>query len=171
MSPAATSWLDSWELWHTLALLGLILIILDVVLWTQVILPLGIGLVLTAGASLGITSNIVLTYIGTGIVALCYGVFYSVFFKLAKTSRVSAATPMDSYLGKSITILTPVTHTEPGEVTIFGERWSARSEHGGSQFQPHDPAVITKITGNQLIIGPPQLPQNPSGSSAPPGTS
>lgn len=169
MSTTAAAWLDSWDLWHILALLGLVLIILDVVLWTQVILPLGIGLVLTAAASLGITSNIILTYVGTGIVALCYGVFYSVFFKLAKSSRASAATPMDSYLGKSITILSPVSHTEPGEVTIFGEHWSAQSAHANAPMKPGDPAVITKIDGNKLIIAPPD--HHPGRGEGPPGTS
>lgn len=140
------------ETWHVLTSLGLILIILDItVLMSTIVFPTGLGLLLTALASIWITNLTWLIYIGCFCIVICYLPCYFIFKRL-RAETPQAFTPMDRYIGKTVTVNTKITDKQSGEVQIYGETWRAYSAVTDVIFHPEDQAVIQNVRGNELLI-------------------
>ena len=139
------------ELWHVLTMLGLIMIFVDIFFWTFFMFPIGIGLLLTAVASLWINDTVTLIYTSSLLIVLSY---IPCFFlsKHALSSQNHTTTPMDNYIGKTVTVTTQITPTKPGTVSVFGENWTAQSALKDVSFEADESVTVLKVVGNRLIV-------------------
>ena len=140
------------ELWHVLTMLGLIMIFMDIILWTFFMFPIGIGLLLTAVANLWIKDYVTLIYTSSGLIVLSYIPCF--FLSKRASGSQNPTTSMDNYIGKTVTVTTRITPTKPGTVSVFGENWTAQSAHNDVSFEPDESVTILKVVGNRLLVTP-----------------
>lgn len=110
-------------LWQKLVIAGIVLVILEVLTPTTFFITLALACFVTAAVSL-LTLNMNILVPVWVVSSLLFLGCLRLFSK--KKEKINAGTGMDRYVGQRATVLEEV-DDDRGVVTIFDERWNARS--------------------------------------------
>ena len=136
--------------WHILLLLSIVFMIAEVFVPSFIFFPLGVGLLVSAVVSIWIPDPPEIIWISAGLMAV-------VFFALRRVVRPlmpekQERTAGDRYLGKQVVVVSPLDHLRSGEVTLYGESWTALSWSDQDRFVQDEVALIKGIRGNKLLL-------------------
>ena len=97
-----------------------------------ILLPIGLGFLVSAVFSVFITNTAVL-YLVT---AVCVGAVFLLFRKAFHGKEdAPPATAVDAMIGKEVIILEEVTSSKPGNAKLYGDTWKALSVDEGVSFR------------------------------------
>lgn len=139
------------ELWMQLLVVGAILALSEAIIPGFVVLPLGIGFILTAGVA-AVTNNLF-------VVVPAAGVFQLVsFFLTRKYMKHLLDTPKkkttaEGMIGQEATITEDIPPGGHGYVKLYGDLWMARS-YNETVLPAGSKVTIKKIDGNKVWVQP-----------------
>ncbi len=113
-------------LWQIFSIIGFAFLILEMLTPSYFCLNFGIAAFITAAASVWITDWIILTIL-FAVLSLVLLLFFRPF--LMRKNNTEQAKPDDAYIGK-IAKVTENVGPDSGTVTIYDERWNARTLNG-----------------------------------------
>ncbi len=113
------------ELWQSLSIAGLVLLIVEILTPTMFFLNLALACFVTAGVSVYFSELNIL--IPVWVVASA--VFLFLLKPLQKRNKINAGTGMDKYVGQKARVIEKI-DGDGGVISVFDERWNARSENG-----------------------------------------
>lgn len=135
--------------WQVFAALGVLLMALEVVVPGFVMLPMGIGFLLTAGVAVVIQDGPLLVAILGTFQFLIYVVFRRVLKN--RSTAPTAYTNVDGMLGKTAEVTEAIPERGTGYVKLYGDRWLAQSLDGRSHAVGAR-VVIEKVEGNKVWV-------------------
>ena len=136
------------ELWQQLVIAGIVLVILEVLTPTTFFITLALASFVTAVVSL-LTENmniLVPIWVVSSLVFLAGLRFFS-----KKKEKVDAGTGMSRYVGQSAKVLEDIDQ-DSGVVSIFDERWNARSADQKS-YKKGNKVTIVREENLILYVG------------------
>lgn len=113
------------ELWQSLSIAGLVLLIVEILTPTMFFLNLALACFVTAGASVYFSELNILVPVWV----VASAAFWFLLKPLQKRNKISAGTGMDKYIGQKAQVIEKI-NGDGGVISIFDERWNARSENG-----------------------------------------
>lgn len=113
------------ELWQSLSIAGLVLLIVEILTPTMFFLNLALACFVTAGVSVYFSELNILFPVWV----VASAVFLFLLKPLQKRNKISAGTGMDKYVGQKAQVIEKI-DGDGGVISIFDERWNARSENG-----------------------------------------
>ena len=135
-------------LWQKLVIAGIVLVILEVLTPTTFFITLALACFVTAAVSL-LTLNMNILVPVWVVSSLIFLAGLRLFSK--KKEKVNAGTGMDRYVGQRATVLEEV-DDDRGVVTIFDERWNARSADK-KVYAVGEKVIIQKEENLVLYVG------------------
>ena len=137
------------DTWQVFVLISIILMISEIFLPSLILLPIGMGFLLSALFAPFIT-NTALLYLMT---AICVGTVFLLFKKVFNGTQVKPpATAVDAMIGKQVIVMEQVTDSIAGNVKLYGDTWKALALDDGVEFKKDDLAIISKVEGNKVYI-------------------
>lgn len=136
------------ELWQQLVIAGIVLVILEILTPTTFFITLGLASFITAGVSL-VTENMNILVPVWVVLSLIFLVILRLFSK--KKEKVNTGTGLDRYIGQRAKVLEAV-DADDGVVSIFDERWKARSSDG-AKYPVGATVYILKEENLTLFVG------------------
>lgn len=137
------------ETWQVYVLAAVILMISEIFVPGLILLPIGLGVLISAGFAAFITSTPLLIL----VTAICVSAVFFTFRKFSYGDNdAPPATAVDAMIGKDVTITEKVTSTVPGYAKLYGDNWKALSITSGEEFNAGDIGVIQKVEGNKIFI-------------------
>ena len=115
------------EKWQVFAIVGAILLIIEVMTPTMFFLNIAIASFITAVCSLFVDRWDYLIYIWVGTSAVLLVFLYPWLVKNNKKKKIQ--TGIDKYIGQRVKVTEKVSRTG-GTISVFDERWNARIEDG-----------------------------------------
>ena len=116
----------AFELWHYFTIAGIIFVVIEILTPTTFFVNLALACFVTAIASVYTSDlNILIP-----LWAVASGVFMYLLRGLRHRKTVDAGTGMNRYIGQRAKVLENV-NDKGGVISIFDERWNARSADGG----------------------------------------
>ncbi len=136
------------EIWLLLAIIGVVLVILEIFTPSFVMLPAGLAFLLTAAISpflSSLTANLAALTVNLVIV---YGVFYRfVWPRLTKTAPRTAAFGM---VGKVATVVEAIQPDgSSGYVKLYGDTWRAVANEA---IEVGEKVTILATEGNKVVV-------------------
>ena len=137
--------------WQLLTVIGVILIVAEIAVPGFIMLPIGLGFLLTAGVAAFTSSWIVLL--------ACLAAFeIAIYFLFSKQlrrfhSRTKAYTNAEGMVGNECIVSEAIPKGGHGYVKLYGDTWQARTE-SGSPMEVGTRAIITRIDGNKVCVEP-----------------
>lgn len=113
------------ELWQSLSIAGLVLLIVEILTPTMFFLNLALACFVTAGISVYFSELNILVPVWV----VASAVFLFLLKPLQKRNKISAGTGMDKYVGQKAQVIEKI-DGDGGVISVFDERWNARSENG-----------------------------------------
>ncbi len=113
------------ELWQSLSIAGLVLLIVEILTPTMFFLNLALACFVTAGVSVYFSELNILVPVWV----VASAVFLFLLKPLQKRNKISAGTGMDKYVGQKAQVIEKI-DGDGGVISVFDERWNARSENG-----------------------------------------
>lgn len=113
------------ELWQSLSIAGLVLLIVEILTPTMFFLNLALACFVTAGVSVYFSELNILVPVWV----VASAVFLFLLKPLQKRNKISAGTGMDKYVGQKAQVIEKI-DGDGGVISVFDERWDARSENG-----------------------------------------
>lgn len=114
-------------LWQIFSVVGLAFLILEMLTPSYFCLNFGIAALITAVVAVWLANKVYLTLIFAGLSLLLLLFFRP--FLMKRTSETAEAKPDNAYVGK-IAKVTADVGPDAGSVSIYDERWNARTLHG-----------------------------------------
>lgn len=139
------------DLWIQLLVVGTILVLAETVIPGFVIMPIGIGFILTAGVT-AITNNLY-------VITTFAGVFQLLSFYLTRKYMKKAFEPpkkrttAEGMLGQEAIVTEEITPGGNGYVKLYGDLWMAKS-FNERPLPAGSKVTITKIDGNKVWVQP-----------------
>ena len=113
-------------MWEFMCIIGVLFLILEIFTPALFFLNLAFAAFATAGLTIFVAE--------TNIVILTFVVFSALFLLILrpvlmnlKTTKEQKTGIEDKYIGQIVKVISPITKTS-GAITIYGERWEARTE-------------------------------------------
>lgn len=113
------------ELWQSLSIAGLVLLIVEILTPTMFFLNLALACFVTAGVSVYFSELNILVLVWV----VASAVFLFLLKPLQKRNKINAGTGMDKYVGQKARVIEKI-DGDGGVISVFDERWNARSENG-----------------------------------------
>ena len=113
------------ELWQSLSIAGLVLLIVEILTPTMFFLNLALACFVTAGVSVYFSELNILVPVWV----VASAVFLFLLKPLQKRNKISAGTGMDKYVGQKALVIEKI-DGDGGVIAVVAERWNARSENG-----------------------------------------
>lgn len=113
------------ELWQSLSIAGLVLLIVEILTPTMFFLNLALACFVTAGVSVYFSELNILVPVWV----VASAVFLFLLKPLQKRNKINAGTGMDKYVGQKARVIEKI-DGDGGVISVFDERWNARSENG-----------------------------------------
>lgn len=113
------------ELWQSLSIAGLVLLIVEILTPTMFFLNLALACFVTAGISVYFSELNILVPVWV----VASAVFLFLLKPLQKRNKINAGTGMDKYVGQKARVIEKI-DGDGGVISVFDERWNARSENG-----------------------------------------
>ena len=135
-------------LWQKLVIAGIVLVILEVLTPTTFFITLALASFVTAAVSL-LSENMNILVPVWVISSLVFLAGLRLFSK--KKEKINAGTGMDRYIGQRAIVLEEV-DDDSGVVSIFDERWNARSADE-QRYQVGDKVMIIREENLVLFVG------------------
>lgn len=134
--------------WHFFASTGMILMALEMIIPGFILLPIGLAFMITALASVFITSlTSQLAFLGGSLVV----VFYVMHKWIKSKPRKRLATNVHGMVGKKVTVINPISRDTSGYVKLYGDQWQAFTDSEQS-FSVGERVEVTKVIGNKVYI-------------------
>lgn len=139
------------ENWHLLTLAGIGFIILEILVPGFILLPIGVGFLATALASLWVTDQTaILLILGANILIFLFVVRR--FFQ--PSDAPTLATGVDDMVGKQAQVVEAIDGDKlTGYVKLYGDQWRAIGP-SGTVIAKGQTVTITAIDGNKVIVAP-----------------
>lgn len=139
------------ENWHLLTLAGIGFIILEILVPGFILLPIGVGFLATALASLWVTDQTaILLILGANILVFLFVVRR--FFQ--PSDAPTLATGVDDMVGKQAQVVETIDGDKlTGYVKLYGDQWRAIGP-AGTVIAKGQTVIITAIDGNKVIVEP-----------------
>ena len=138
--------------WQILLFLAVIFLIAEIFLPSLVMLPIGIGLLVSAIVSLWVSEVPDILYITAALILLVFLTIRSLAHFLFP--ETASETIMEKYVGQRVRVLSHVDCNQVGEVKFQEEKWRAVALNDGYVFEPNDYATVKEVKGNKLILVP-----------------
>ncbi|MDB2447116.1 NfeD family protein [bacterium] len=139
---------DTWQIY---VLIAVALMISEIFVPGLILLPIGVGLLLSSAVAPFIDNQAVL-YIVT---AVCVGAVFLLFKKaFNRPDETPPATAVDAMIGKEVIIQEDITSSKSGYAKLYGDTWKALSADDDVSFKKDDTAIICKVEGNKIYITP-----------------
>lgn len=137
------------ENWHMLTLAGIAFIILEILVPGFILLPIGVGFLATALASLWITDDTtILLILGGNILLFLFLVRR--FFQ--PSDEPTLATGADDMVGKKVVVVETIDDEQlTGYVKLYGDLWRAIGPKG-AVIAKGETVTITAIDGNKVVV-------------------
>lgn len=137
------------EIWQLYILFAIVLMISEVFLPSLILLPIGIGVMISVLPAVFIDNHTLLLVV-TGIIV---GAVFLTFKKIFnRASDKPSPTTVDAMLGAKVTAIEPITHEAAGYAKLYGDTWKALANEPGQTFQAGETATIVRIDGNKIFI-------------------
>lgn len=139
------------ENWHLLTLAGMGFMILEIVAPGFILMPIGLGFLVTALASLWISDDTTLLLVLGANVLICLFVVRRFF---QRDPNPPLATGADDMVGKRAVVTEAIAADgQSGYVKLYGDTWRAIGPQG-STIAKGQTVTITAIDGNKVIVAP-----------------
>ena len=138
--------------WQILLFLAVIFLIAEIFVPSFVMLPIGIGLLVSAIVSLWVSKMPDIIYITAALILLVFLTIRSIEHFLFP--QTAPETVMEKYVGQRVRVLSYVDYDQVGEVKFQEESWRAVALNDGYVFQPNEYATVKEVRGNKLILAP-----------------
>jgi len=139
------------DLWIQLLVIGVVLVFAEAVVPGFVILPLGLGLILTAGVAAVTTNWYVLVPVAGALQFLSYYLTRKYMKKALDAPKKK--TTAEGMIGKEATVTEPIEPGSSGYIKLYGDLWMARS-FNERVLTVGTKVTITKIDGNKVWVTP-----------------
>jgi len=133
-------------MWQTMAIIGLLFLILEIFTPAMFFLNLAFAAFLTAGFAFFITNLNAIIFVFVLFSAIMLLALRPVLMNLKSTKEQKTGIE-GKYIGQVVKVIAPITKTS-GAITIYGERWEARIETEGEIPE----GVNVKIVRNDSLI-------------------
>lgn len=137
--------------WKIFAIIGVVLMIAEIFVSGFVLLPIGMGFLLAAAASLVIHDWFALLGLLAFFEITMFWFFQTYLKKLNAKTR--AYTNAEGMIGKECTVIEAIPKGGAGYVKLYGDQWQALSSVGGS-IAVGERVVITRTEGNKVYVEP-----------------
>lgn len=134
------------ELWQSLSIAGLVLLIVEILTPTMFFVNLALACFVTAGVSVYFDSLNILVPVWV----VSSAVFLWLLKPLQNRNKGSAGTGMDKYIGQKARVIETI-DDDGGVISIFDERWNARSENG-EKFTVGSKVYITRNENLTMFV-------------------
>ncbi len=134
------------ELWQSLSIAGLVLLIVEILTPTMFFINLALACFVTACVSVYFDSLNILVPVWV----VSSAVFLWLLKPLQNRNKVSAGTGMDKYVGQKASVIEAI-DDDGGVISIFDERWNARSENG-EKFAVGSKVYITRNENLTMFV-------------------
>ncbi len=134
--------------WQLLASLGIIMMAFEVFVPGFIMLPIGIALLLTSGASLFVTGWLPLLFI-LGFNLLVVFIYIKKVLKL-KIAKSDYSTNTDNMVGQEVEVTEDINEGQSGYVKLYGDRWQATLDMGSASTG--DKLKIVQVDGNKVVV-------------------
>lgn len=133
--------------WQIFAAIGVLLAVAEIFMPGFIVLPIGIGFLLTAPVAMA-TDSLGVQLAALAIIEVIVFVLMRRYGpKLGKTQTYSAAEGM---VGQECEVIEDITPSRLGYVKLYGDRWQAKSFT--ETLLKGSRATIVKLEGNKVIV-------------------
>ncbi len=139
------------NLWLQFLAIGLVLVLAEAVVPGFVILPIGLGFIITAAAA-AFTGNLFIL-VPILIVAQCAAFFLVRKYLKDVLHMPRARTTADGMIGAEASVVEPIAPGKTGYVKLYGDTWQARS-YSEKELTVGTLVTITKMDGNKVWVQP-----------------
>lgn len=139
------------QYWAFFMVIGVLLMIAEIAAPGFVLLPIGVGFILTGFIALFIDQLPILFAILALIEVIIFIFSKKYLRKFFRTSTV--ATAVEGMIGKEAVVMEPIRPGEVGQVKLYGDLWTAQSS-GRLTLEKGTRVRIVKIDGNRVIVEP-----------------
>jgi membrane protein implicated in regulation of membrane protease activity len=137
--------------WQIFAILGIALLIAEIFVSGFVLLPIGVAFLLTAAASIFISSWPALVAILAVAQLLVFWVFQNHLKKYL--ARTRAYTNAEGMIGSECVVTETIRPDQFGQVKLYGDTWQAGTYHP-EPLEKGRRVAITRIDGNKVFVEP-----------------
>ena len=137
------------ETWQAYVIIAVCLMIAEIFVPSLILLPIGIGVLISAAFAPFIESNAILYLVTAAWVGVVFVVFKRV-FDPKDSPRLDTA--VDAMIGKQVIVTKKVSASHAGEVKLYGDIWNALSAENDVEFEENESAVISKVEGNKVFL-------------------
>ncbi|NUN04842.1 MAG: NfeD family protein [Bdellovibrio sp.] len=139
------------NLWLQFLAVGLVLVLAEAVVPGFVILPIGLGFIITAGAAAFTNNLFILVPI---LIVAQFAAFFFVRKYLKEFAHLPRArTTADGMIGAEASVIEPIAPGKTGYVKLYGDTWQARS-YSERELRVGTLVTITKMDGNKVWVQP-----------------
>lgn len=140
------------ETWQFLCALGFILCIAEIFIPSFVLLPIGVGMLITSVISIwvpGAPEILIIAAVVTSVVLILSRVL---FLKFLSHHNAETKTVVNRCIGQKVLIVSRVDATTPGLVRFQEEEWRALASRSEDVFQENEHGFVVAINGNKLML-------------------
>ncbi len=136
-------------IWQILVVAGTILALAEAIIPGFIILPVGVGLILT-GVIAAFTENTVLIWISFFVFEFS-SIYLARKFLGRALNRPKILTAAEGMIGQSAVVTEPIEPGQTGYVKLYGDQWMALS-YSRELIRVGEKVVISKIDGNKVWV-------------------